>query len=312
MSSKKKARERPCPGCHIAVKHHSFGTPHKVCSGPDEAEDSHHEEEPRAASTNSTGQTELLHAVRLLSEQVGALQLEHKALSAKVNTQQLSAPSASSVITGATGINSDYNYVDLVSFLTKTNEENDNKEKGKARIQSFDHWLEAWSAYERNLVEANPSMYKELSHYRQIIQRANRKFRWNSVYDFDVQFRLSLSHCPGKFDQIDTTLYTTILDSSAVRKDGSSCQRCKSDHHLVRDCPFRARSALEESKGAKKADSAADQWKFEKWYHHSTEGCNLFQRRACQKGKECKRAHVCKACRGEHSLADCKIATTEA
>ena len=122
--------------------------------------------------------------------------MEQKALSAKMNTQQLSAPSASSVITGATG-NSDYNYVDLVSFLTKTNEENDNKEKGKARIQSFDHWLEAWSAYERNLVEANPSMYKELSHYRQIIQRANRKFRWNSVYDFDVKFRLSLSHCPG-------------------------------------------------------------------------------------------------------------------
>ena len=35
----------------------------------------------------------------------------------------------------------------------------------------------------------------------------------------------------ARFDTVDTTLYTTILDSSTFRKDGISCQRCKSPNH---------------------------------------------------------------------------------
>ena len=88
---------------------------------------------------------------------------------------------------------------------------------------------------------ANPGRYIELAHYRSIIQKVNRKFQWTAVYDYDVQFQMSLSENAkaGRLDIVDTTLYTMILDSSAVRKDRTSCQRCKSEHHLVRDCSFR-------------------------------------------------------------------------
>ena len=162
---------------------------------------------------------------------------------------------------------------------------------------------------QRALVMADPAKYTELAQYRGIIQKANRKFRWKIVYDFDVQFRMSLSGTAGRVDHVASTLYTTIFNSSAVRKEGISCQRCKSEHHLVRDCPFRAKQTVEETKAPTKAGSAADQWKYEKWFHNNIEGCILFQRRACQQGKECKRAHVCKACRGDHAMADCKPTT---
>ena len=176
-------------------------------------------------------------------------------------------------------------------------------------IESFDLWLEAWNIYEALLMDVDPTRYKELARYRDLIQKANRKFTWSAVYSYDVQFRLSLIlNKSAHFDTIDTTLYTTILDSSAVRKEGHVCQHCKSPNHLLRDCSFRAKSALEENQGTKKIgprtrqDSISKQpyyWKYEKWFASSgTEGCNLFQRNSCQQGAECKRAHVCKACRG--------------
>ena len=94
-----------------------------------------------------------------------------------------------------------------------------------------------------------------LGQYRSIIQKAKRKFSWKAVYDLDVQFRMSLSGTAKRLDQIDSTLYTTILDSSAVRAEGNSCQRCKSDHHLARDCSFRTKQTLEERKASSEAST---------------------------------------------------------
>lgn len=100
------------------------------------------------------------------------------------------------------------------------------------------------------LMAANLDQYTELAHYRGIIQKANRKFQWTTVDDYDVQFRMSLSEnaTAGRLDIVGTTLYTSILDSSAVHKDGLCCQRCKSAPHLVQDCSFCPKSSLEENK----------------------------------------------------------------
>ena len=189
----------------------------------------------------------------------------------------------------------------------------------KVTIESFDSWLEAWRFYEALVMDIAPLCYKELARYRDVIQKANRKCVWSAVCNYDVQFRLSLNlNTSARFDTVDTTLYTTILDSSAVRKEGVSCQRCKSPNHLMRDCIFRAKTALEENQGAKKLSSRLRPdssqptyaWKYEKCFtSKGKEGCNFFQRNSCHQGTECKLAHVCKACRGEHSLADCKYVT---
>jgi len=271
------------------------------------------------------GTAELLHTVRSLSDQTGAIQLEQTTLKDQLkrigegtadtpahDTDQTNskAPAQGAAQQSGNSSCSVYKYVDLTTLLPKTDTRGEENKDKKLTIESFDHWLEAWSVHERALVMADPAKYTELAQYRGIIQKANRKFRWKTVYDFDVQFRMSLSGTTGRLDHIDSTLYTTILDSSAVCKEGISCQRCKSGHHLVRDCSFRAKQTVEETKAPTKAGSAADQWKYAKWFHNNIEGCNLFQRRVCQQGKECKRAHVCKACRGDHPMADCKLTTS--
>lgn len=82
------------------------------------------------------------------------------------------------------------------------------------------------------MTDVEPRRYKELARHRDVIQNANGKFLWSAVYNYDVQFRLGLTlNTSARFDTVDTTLYTTILDSSTFRKDGISCQRCKSPNH---------------------------------------------------------------------------------
>ena len=83
----------------------------------------------------------------------------------------------------------------------------------KVTIDLFDSWLEAWSIYEALVMDVAPLRYKELARYRDVIQKANRKFVWSAVYNYDAQFRLSLNlNTSARFDTVDTTLYTTILD----------------------------------------------------------------------------------------------------
>ena len=183
----------------------------------------------------------------------------------------------------------------------------------KRLVDSFDLWLQVWTKYEMEIVSAQPERYLELAAYREQIQLAIRKFRWPCVYMFDVQTRTrAASRKDIRLDVLDTTLYTTILDASALRAHPKQSTHCKSFDHLVRDCPFLVQEEPKEA--AKPAGtssqfsgaSAPDSWKFDKWFTATgQEGCNLYQRKWCNLGDACKRAHICKACRGDHPKADC-------
>ena len=184
--------------------------------------------------------------------------------------------------------------------------------RSRCAIDSFSTWLSAWSEYERIIVLANPHRYGEMAKYRCVIHQASRKFIWSAVYAYDFRFRQESARVGGRrFDILDHSLYTTTLDATALRKDAKQCFRSKSFNHETRECPFHPASALE-TPAQKKSPSnpqgtyrPAQPWKLEKWFHVNCEGCNLFQRHACNPGTGCKRAHVCKACRGHHALADC-------
>ena len=199
----------------------------------------------------------------------------------------------------------------------------------KRQIDSFDTWLQAWNVYEKLIMAAQPERYTELASYREQIQFANRKFRWSPVYMFDIHSRMAYASKVSRdqharLDILDTTLYATVLDASALRPHPRQCSRCKSFDHLVRDCTFPAPDQMEETSPAQKSSGygrhlsgnrpLGDQlsaWKYAKWYSPSgQEGCNLFQRKACYQGTNCKRAHICKTCRGDHPAADCAIAST--
>ena len=108
----------------------------------------------------------------------------------------------------------------------------------------------------------------------------------------------------ARLDVLDTILYTTILDAFALRLHPKQCICCKSFDHLVRYCPFLVQEKPQEEanstlKTSANGTSTIDSWKLQKWFTTAgQEGCNLYQRKRCKIGEACKRAHMCKACRG--------------
>ena len=68
--------------------------------------------------------------------------------------------------------------------------------------------------------------YLELAAYQEQIQLANQTFRCPSVYLFHVQTRIhaaSRKDAQARLDVLDTTLYTTILDASALSLHPKQC-----------------------------------------------------------------------------------------
>ena len=60
----------------------------------------------------------------------------------------------------------------------------------KRLVDSFDAWLHLCTKYEMEIVSALPERYVELAAFREQIQLAKRKFRWPSVYLFDIRTRV--------------------------------------------------------------------------------------------------------------------------
>ena len=176
--------------------------------------------------------------------------------------------------------------------------------KTKKLIDSFESWLMAWSKHESILVESNPDLYPELSSYRQFIHRCSKKYYWNAVYIYDVRFRAKLGSSHSfDFGTIDSGLYVEVLDATAIKIGSKQCYPCKSFDHSVSSCPFPAETSLEENKFKKKTQVSKQN--IIKWFHEKVEGCNNFQTETGCKYPGCKRAHVCRGCRGAEPQYKC-------
>ncbi|CAH1786945.1 unnamed protein product, partial [Owenia fusiformis] len=85
-------------------------------------------------------------------------------------------------------------------------------------IENFSQWLSAWNIFEAIIVQNAPHTYPGLCTYRNIIQEADAKFKWNAVNASDVKYRSKLSQTKSQqFGNIDTQLYVTTFDSTAVK-----------------------------------------------------------------------------------------------
>jgi len=165
-----------------------------------------------------------LEALRTLSDQLGALTVDHNNLKTKVNDQAGGASRPPHGSPAGTVLAHKFEYVDLFTLIPQSGAAKDERDsKSLKTIESFDQWLEAWTTYKTTIVLAIPIYDKELASYRNISHKANRKFLWAAVYNFDTQYCRSLEDIPRQFDKIDTMLYATILDSSAVRCDNVTC-----------------------------------------------------------------------------------------
>lgn len=173
--------------------------------------------------------------------------------------------------------------------------------KPRRGIHDFAGWLQAWNSYEMVLVEKRPDIYCKLVNYRQFVQSCDQKYYWQAVAVYDVRFRANLAKNKSfDYADIDHSIFVTVLDATAVKRDARRCHRCRAYDHLVHECPFPASSSLETGK-AEKTDKKTTN---EKWYHMSKEGCNNFNQGKCQ-NTQCSRAHVCKGCRGPEPQLRC-------
>ena len=166
----------------------------------------------------------------------------------------------------------------------------------KKVLDRFDKWLAAWSNYELLLVQ-NGYGYAQLAHHRATIQYANRKYYWSVIYAYDVKYRLACGEQHSlNFSQTVGDLYGSCFDAAALKPDAPRCKRCKSTNHMVGECPFPTGEAME-----KKAPQATYQ---DRWYNGNQEGCNNWNAGKCHYSG-CKRAHVCKGCRGPQPMQYC-------
>ena len=90
---------------------------------------------------------------------------------------------------------------------------------------------------------------------------------------FRSKFYEGPMHTRFEFDRIDTGLFVTILDATAV-KPCKTCYRCCSTNHTVVDCPFLA------PKAKLAAEKTAIQ--MQKRFFHGMEVCNNYQTGQCQ------------------------------
>ena len=171
-------------------------------------------------------------------------------------------------------------------------------------IDSFSIWSKAWNAYERILMMRHADKYEKFVAYRELIQNVDVKYQWHAVSSYDMRFRANLAKTKSfDYDILDTTLFTTIFDATAVKSTARSCLRCKSFEHFVKNCPFPAETLREApDKSQKTRERRKTQ---EQWFANGIEGCNRFQTGNCNYSK-CARAHVCRQCKGPEPLHQCK------
>lgn len=179
-------------------------------------------------------------------------------------------------------------------------------QKHRKPIDNFDLWLTAWNNYEALLVAHKPEMYSRALTHRQLIQKCNNKYMWQAVYTYDMRFRAKLAATRSlEFNTIDTDLFVTILDSTAVKQNVQRCYRCKSYDHTVHECPFPPEYPVaKETKAPKAKWNQKSTSSIEKWFHNGQEICNNWQQGRCT-FPSCKRAHVCKGCRGDEPFYKC-------
>ena len=96
------------------------------------------------------------------------------------------------------------------------------------------------------MMEARPSQFSELCAFRDIMQSANRIFRWSAVYTYNVGFWSKLANGDlSGFDQLNQTLYITVFNVTALHSDARQCAQSKSHDQLASICLFHSQSLME-------------------------------------------------------------------
>ena len=106
--------------------------------------------------------------------------------------------------------------------------------KRKPVIDTFQKWLDAYTAYMLVFVTSYPQRSLELLKYQQIISRVATKFKGLAFLAFDEQFRRRAAYDLSiSWDQVDWELWTVTFSGLAK----PHCLLCSSPYHSQTDCP---------------------------------------------------------------------------
>ena len=158
--------------------------------------------------------------------------------------------------------------------------------KRKPTIDSFQKWIDAFTAYMVVIVSSYRRRSVELLKYQQIISLAATKFRGSAWLSYDEQFRRRAAHdLTRSWDQIDLELWAITFSGLAK----PHCSHCSSPHHLQGDCPL------------------ADQSRHSQSRRGINSYCYDFNRPSgCSRRPNCLFPHVCSRCSSSsHSFHAC-------
>ena len=161
--------------------------------------------------------------------------------------------------------------------------------KRKPVIDSFQKWLDAFTAYALVIVGSHPRRSLELFKHQQIISRAASKFQGTAFLAYDEHFRHQAANdLRISWDQVDIELWTVTFSGLAK----PHCLVCSSPHHSQSSCPN------------------ADPFR-----QSSKNGpvCFRFNRSSGCTSRSCPFPHVCRRCRStDHSIVSCPSSFSKA
>lgn len=224
------------------------------------------------------------------------------------------------------------------SFAYETTIENHNlvskPKKLKRALDSFYIWSQAWAGYESVLLDFDPNLHRQLSAYRLFIQEQDQTCKWHSVFAFDSRHRNHLSLSKSfEFSNITMPILASTCLANDSRKSDTSCYRCHSLAHFVKDCPFSEEPSVEKAQGTRRpfhpgqakgrfennrpdfyqrGDRSGGDYRSQRFNNNNRDWqrtplhlqqCNRYNSGEC--GGDCGRKHSCSRCGGPEPRPRC-------
>ena len=209
--------------------------------------------------------------------------------------------------------------------ISGTGDDNMKSSKGKVRVTNPQLWFLAWSLFFGAMIVFYEHLAPALVRYQERICRYFTCYPFQSVADYDVQFRRKLAVNPDQtsWDGVDLDIFSSTLRShvqSGLQTSSSQnnqnkvyCYKCGVAGHYASRCPTVAavpylRNANQGSKSGAQgtqsrpkapltgANSQLPSPFLNRTYDANAEVCIFYNTRYCKKGDACNLLHKCSFC----------------
>ena len=169
----------------------------------------------------------------------------------------------------------------------------------KPEITNIFSWLHCYSALVGVLASRYPHKVAQLMAYQSTIVKCHSDFEGSAWMAYDRAFRRQAAAKKTlDWSQLNPTLYSLCFAGKA--KTDIVCTSCLSREHKSMDCPDRSSKRYQQRSTAPGSNSSIHR-------EGSVEICRLYNAKGGSKCrfKECRYAHLCRACKRPHPWSSC-------